>query len=185
MKYELITPPTGPAVPLTTAKAHLVVEHAADDELIQIYINQAAAWAQSYTGRHIGEQEWKVYGDTWCDILSIPFSPVRTIAIEYIDIDGATQTLATDQYYLDNKSYPATIQPRPAVEWPDLSDEPNCVTVTCQTGTNLLDGNMSSAIYLLTAHLYEQRSDSSPLRIHKIPHGVTVFLDLVRLVWVV
>lgn len=185
MKYELVTPPVGPAVPLVTAKQHLVVEHAADDELITMYIGQAAAWCSSYSGRHIGEQTWAVFGNTWCDVISLPFSPLQSVVVEYIDEDEATQTLAADQYYLDNKSYPATLQPRPTVTWPELSDAPNCVTVTCQTGSNTLNGNISAAVYLLVAHLYEQRSESAPINIHKIPHGVTTFLDLVRLVWVV
>ena len=184
MKYEQTAPPTGPIVPLATAKQHLVVEHASDDDLISMYISQAAGWCASYTGRHIGAQEWKVFSDNWCGILSIPFSPVNSVAIEYVDENGDTQTLADDQYYLDNKQYPATIAPRPAVEWPLLGEGPNVVTVICQTGSATLDPSVSAAIYLLTAHLYEQRSESSPLNVHKIPHGVTTFLDLVRLVWV-
>jgi uncharacterized phiE125 gp8 family phage protein len=184
MKYEQITPPIGSAVPLATAKAHLVVEHAADDELISLYIGQAASWAASYTGRHIGAQSWAVYADDWCGALSLPFSPVQSVVVTYIDIDGATQTLPADQYFLDDKQYPATISPRPTVTWPDLGDGPNVVTVTCQTGAAVLDGNISAAIYLLVGSLYEQRSESAPINIHRIPHGVTTFLDLVRLVWV-
>jgi len=185
MKYELITPPVGPAVPLATAKQHLVLEHSADDDLVTMYIGQASAWCASYSGRAIGEQEWAVYGDTWCDILSLPFSPLESVVVEYIDADENTQTLPDDQYYLDNKSYPATLRPRPTVNWPELSEAPNCITVTCQVGKNTQDGNIAAAIYLLVGHLYEQRSESAPINIHKIPHGVTTFLDLVRLVWVV
>ena len=184
MKYEQTAPPTGTIIPLATAKQHLVVEHSADDDLITIYLNQAASWAASYTGLNIGSQEWTVYADNWCGILSLPFSPLDSVVVQYIDENGDQQTLAADQYYLDNKQYPATLPPRPAVEWPLLGEGPNVVTVICQTGGGTVAPAVAAAVQLLTAHLYEQLSESSPLNVRKIPHGVTTFLDLVRLVWV-
>jgi uncharacterized phiE125 gp8 family phage protein len=182
VKYELITPPTGPAVSLASAKQHLVVEHSADDELITRQIAQAAAWCQGYSGRHIGTQTWAVFSDDWCGALSLPFSPVQSVTVEYVDEAGDTQTLAADQYYLDNKRYPATIYPASGVTWPTLGDGPNVVTVTCQTGADVIDGNISAAIYLLATHYYEQRSESSPVNMRSIPHGVTVALSSARMV---
>jgi uncharacterized phiE125 gp8 family phage protein len=183
MKYEQTTPPTGTVVPLASAKQHLVVEHAADDELITRQISQATAWCASYTGRHLGAQEWQLFADCWLGALSLPFFPIQSVVVTYVDIDDATQTLAADQYYLDNKTFPATLRPRPAVTWPELGGGPNVVTVTCQTGSATVNGNLSAAIFLLTAHLFEQRSESAPINIHRIPHGVTTFLDLERLTW--
>jgi uncharacterized phiE125 gp8 family phage protein len=182
VKYELITGPAGPAVSLASAKQHMVVEHSADDELIAMYIGQAADWCAAHTGRHFGAQAWAVYGNIWCEIVNLPFSPVQSVVVEYVDEAGDTQTLAADQYYLDNKRYPATIYPASGVTWPTLGDGPNVVTVTCQTGADVIDGNISAAIYLLATHYYEQRSESSPVNMRAIPHGVTAALSSARMV---
>jgi uncharacterized phiE125 gp8 family phage protein len=185
IKYENTAKPSGTVVPLATAKSHMVVEHAADDELINLYLQQASAWCSAYSGIHLLEQEWTAFGDTWCDIVALPFSPVRSIVITYIDEDGNTQTLADDQYYLDSKSYPAQITQAPAVTWPDLGPGPNVVTVVCQTGSTTTSDSITAAVLLLATHLYEQRSETSSLNIRRIPHGVTTFLDMVKLGWAV
>lgn len=183
MKIEQITPPNGTAVTLDSAKKHLYVEHTADDELISIYINQAAAWCSSYTGKHIGAQTWALYADRWCEAVSLPFYPLHSVTVTYIDTEGAQQTLPPDQYYFDGKQYPALLQPREGVTWPDVSPGPNVITVTCDTGAVSLNGNITAAIYLLVGHLYEQRSESAPINLKAIPMGVTSFLDNERLHW--
>ncbi|WP_196053510.1 head-tail connector protein [Paracoccus lichenicola] len=40
-----------PALPLPLVKAHLVVDHSEDDQLLNHYGNVAAAWVAAYTGQ--------------------------------------------------------------------------------------------------------------------------------------
>lgn len=42
-------------VTLSLAKAHLNIDHSADDELIQLYIDAAEAWFENHTGRKLAE----------------------------------------------------------------------------------------------------------------------------------
>lgn len=45
------------SVSLTLAKQHLNIDHANDDELIQLYIDAADAWFEAQTGRKTAEFE--------------------------------------------------------------------------------------------------------------------------------
>jgi len=43
------------SVTLSLAKAHLNIDHSADDELLQLYLDAADAWFESQTGRVLAE----------------------------------------------------------------------------------------------------------------------------------
>jgi uncharacterized phage protein (predicted DNA packaging) len=43
------------SVTLSLAKAHLNIDHAGDDELLQLYIDAADAWFASHTGRNLAD----------------------------------------------------------------------------------------------------------------------------------
>lgn len=45
------------SVSLTLAKKHLNIDHAHDDELIQLYIDAADVWFENQTGRKLTELE--------------------------------------------------------------------------------------------------------------------------------
>ena len=180
MKYEQLVAPTLAVIDLDVAKKHMYIEHSADDELVTMMLRNAEAWCSGYTGKFYSEQTWALYADDWCGAISLPFYPIISALVQYVDVDGLTQTLPDDQYYLDTKSYPGQLLPKDGITWPSLGDGPNTVTVTCVVGDNKVNGNVSAAILLLATHLYEQRSETSPLNIRAVPHGVTVFLGLDR-----
>jgi len=181
MKYELTTPRSGTVVSLDEAKAHLVVEHNADDALIPIYIEQATTFAESQTGRQLGSQVWTLYADDWCGALELPFYPVQSVVIKYDDTDGTEQTLADDQYLLDAIAYPATIRPADGVTWPDTSGKPNCIRVEVTAGSDTLNGNIQAGIYLMLGHLYENREAVTHGTMTELPLGARMFFDAERL----
>ena len=61
------------------------------------------------------------------EILLPPLQSVTSIS--YVDTDGATQTLAADQYLVDAKSQPARIAPAYGCAWPSTREQNNAVTV--------------------------------------------------------
>ncbi len=182
MKLERTVAPTELAVPLETAKEHIVVDHHDDDMLIEGYIRQATAYCERQLNHHIGAQEWMVYGDSWAEIQALPVYPLHSVVVTYDDEDGAEQTLAADQYFLDNKSFPARIMPATDVTWPDLGDGFNTVRVTCQTGHTETSDAARTAILLLVGHYYENREASSPVAIHTVPMAVDAAIDSEKLV---
>ena len=61
-----------------------------------------------------------------------PLSSVTSIT--YLDTDGATQTLAADQYVVDAISQPARISRAYNVDWPDTRVQNNAVKVRFVAG---------------------------------------------------
>lgn len=57
-----VTPPTGAIVSLPEVKAHLRVDHAHEDALIQAYMDAATSWIDGFDGvlgRCVMEQTWR------------------------------------------------------------------------------------------------------------------------------
>ncbi len=182
MKYERTVAPTTLAIALAEAKAQCVVDHHDDDPLIEAYIHQATEYCERYLGHHIGAQQWTLYGDGWNEISQVPFYPLHSVTIQYDDIDGVEQTLAADQYYLDNKIYPALICPAETAKWPELGPGVNVVRVACSTGHAKVLETTRRAILLLVGHYYENREATSPVNLHNVPLAVEAHLDTDRLV---
>lgn len=45
------------SVTLSLAKSHLNIDHSADDELLQLYLDAADAWFEAQTGRVLAEMQ--------------------------------------------------------------------------------------------------------------------------------
>ena len=181
MKYEQTAQRAAPVVSVADAKSHLVIDHNEDDNLVAMYIEQATAYCQAYTGIQLGSQGYSVYGDTWCEVASLPLYPIDSVVVKYIDTDLIEQTMDSTDYVLDNKVYPAILYPASGTSWPALGAGVNVVTVEAITSDAPLQSQVSAAIYLMTGHLYEHREASSHESLAEIPFGIEAFLDQVRL----
>lgn len=182
MKYERTTPRTVPPVAVDDVKRHLVVEHSNDDNLITAYIAQASDWAENYTGCKLGSQVWTVYGDCWADIAYLYFKPVDSVVVLYDDEDGSEQTLAADQYLLDNKSYPILIMPAPDVTWPELNKAPNNVRVEVTCGETVTPAVIEAGMNMLIGDMYNNRENSSITQMYEVPLGIRSFMDQARVI---
>lgn len=81
-------------------------------------------------------------------------------SIQYIDTNGATQTLAGANYTADMYSTPARIRPAYGLSWPATRLDMNAVTVTFVAGYATpadVPFNVKSAILLLAAELNDKR----------------------------
>lgn len=181
MKKELTTPRAAPVVTVDDVKSHIVVDHTTDDNLIALYIEQATDYVQQYTGRQFGSQVWTVYGNCWSQVQALSFKPITSIVVTYDDEDNTEQTLAADQYLLDDKAYPGYFYPAPEVTWPELYDGPNVARVAVTCGETTLPSSARAAIYLLCGDLYNQREHSNMVQLHEVPLSAKAFLDQLRI----
>jgi len=81
-------------------------------------------------------------------------------SIQYIDTDGATQTLAGANYTADVYSTPARIRPAYGLSWPATRLDMNAVTVTFVAGYATpadVPFNVKAALLLLAAELNDKR----------------------------
>lgn len=132
---------------LYLAAARLQVEHDSQLSLVRRTIRQRM---QCWPGRKI-------------ECVVAPLISVESI--EYLDADGATQTLSPDRYYIDADRRPGAIWRKPAIEWPELElDRTDAITITYTAGydrdTKPAPAHAVQAILLATGHAYKHRESA-------------------------
>jgi uncharacterized phiE125 gp8 family phage protein len=169
MTDRLVEPADGDAVSLELAKAHLVIDHTIDDALITQIIGAATAYAEEICNRGFVEQTWEAVfrsfpvsscgEDTYLELKRgnlIDPTPVIT----YRDAAGASQTLATSVYLVDDVSVPGRIRLAPDQTWPTIQNRWDAVRVEYTVGWP--DGDVPKpivqALLLLIAQMYENRT---------------------------
>ena len=113
-----------------------------NDPLLGIFIAAARAQAETELHRYLITQTLDAYFDDFPRYEN-PRFPDRTFrlpplqsvsAITYVDTDGTTRTLATDQYLVDAVSQPARISEAYGVSWPPARVQENAVKVRFVAG---------------------------------------------------
>jgi uncharacterized phiE125 gp8 family phage protein len=96
--------------------------------------------------------------------IELPVPPLQSVtSITYVDSNGDTQTLATDQYQVDALSTPGRVLPAYGVSWPTTRCQANAVNITFVAGYGLaaaVPATAKHAIKLLLSHWYENRESS-------------------------
>lgn len=174
-------------VSLTDAKDHLRVDTSADDSYINALIAAARQYVEEITRRALITQTWefslddfplsKLVDMPWSEYLEfrnrailLPRPPLQSVTkIEYVDTDGATQTLAASVYRVDTKSEPARLTEAEGETWPTTDHVTNAVTITYVAGYSPDDSSsptdeaanvpqpIKHAMKLLIGHWYENR----------------------------
>jgi len=136
MAVKLITPVSVQVLTKAIVKDRLkiTVATAADDEIDRL-IDQVRGACQDKTNRAVGAQTWQLAFDTWPEAIPLVLPPLVAVDwVKYYDADGVFQTLATDQYAVDDFREPGFIVPAANVTWPELLDTINAVRVQIQVG---------------------------------------------------
>jgi uncharacterized phiE125 gp8 family phage protein len=126
-------------------------------------------------GQNVGSANW--YGPQWGNSpgpltslraegrtgfeIFLAHDPIQTVdSVSYTDSDGATQTLASNQYKVDIVTEPARVVPAYGTTWPATRNEINAVTVqfTCGFGAAAaVPESIKSWIKLQVGAMYENR----------------------------
>lgn len=202
---RVVTAATGEQITLAEAKNHLKLDDYGspashpDDTLIEGLITAAREWAENYTGRAIVPQTFELvmsrFPTKQCtgigDEIPLPMAPIVAVSsVTYLDGAGASQTVATSDYTVDNWSTPGYVYPINGVSWPNTEVNPGAVTVRYSAGFTLptdspnnlpCPKSVKSAMLLIIGHLYANREQTSDLDLKEIPLGVTSLLDTVRI----
>lgn len=170
MGLSVVTPPASDPLSLAEAKAHLRVTSADEDGLIAGYILAAREYVETQTHLKLVTQTldytiddgwpWVRVRDYCKTRIEFPIKPVASItSITYVDSNGATQTLAADQYVLRNTGPVHFIEPAYGVTWPSVRCQTAAITVRVVAGGTLGDvpNPIMQALRLLVAHQYAQR----------------------------
>lgn len=190
MKFEQATFPTATnVVSLAQAKAHLRVEHADDESLIETLIGVAQNVVEGYTGRFLQQVEGSFYFDDFHEFMNLHAGPNLALrnsnsaeGVTYLDTAGRQIVVDLDKYVLEGKGYPARLRMLDAPSDVE-SDSLNAVRVDVTVGHTQADrpDALIAAMLLIIGHLYENRQDVGQHKTHATPLASRYLMEPYRL----
>lgn len=164
MPLKLITPPTTEPVSLAEAKAHLRVDGADEDALIDGLITAARQHAEVFTRRAFITQTWELVLDGWPnkESIEIPLPPLRSIvSVTYTDMDGVNTLWDAANYIVDTDSEPGRLVLDYEKTWPAVTLQPaGGIRIRFEAGyggSADVPQAIKQAMLLHIGFLYEQR----------------------------
>lgn len=147
MTVRVVTPPAYEPVSLAEAKAWCQIpDYVTDqDDEIRVVIAAARRHAENLTGRAFMPRTLQLILDRWttvCDDngcwvtgIELPHPPLREVtSVTYIDQNGVQQTLAADQYVVQDWREPARLVPAWQITWPAYRGLADAVRVNYRAG---------------------------------------------------
>lgn len=189
MIVDLVTEPASNPVSLSDAKEHLRVDHTDEDEYITRLIDTARRYCEKLVNKAFITQTWDVYFDDFPNTpFEVPLPPLQTVSsIIYTDKDGDNTTITAGTYVVDNKSYPARVNLSYGYSWPtDTLQTLNAVRVRFIAGygdnPNDIPEDYRQAILILVAHLFENREQTTDIKLTNIPFSIYDILGIDRII---
>lgn len=165
-----VSGPSQEPVTVAQAKTHCNVSHSDDDILFSALVSAAREACEDETGRCFTWSTYELRLDAFPKEIRLPRPPlIRVNSIRYVDEDGVTQTLGSDNWQLDDSSEPARIRPAYEMSWPATRRQMNAVTVSYVSGYPIDEAGSPAdyavnvpptiiqAIKITIAHLYVNR----------------------------
>lgn len=187
MRYKVTTAPATEPITLAEAKEHLRILHDDEDAMIELWITASREAVETMTRRALITQTVTAKLDGWPSSLKIPLPlpPLISVSsITYVDSDGATQTLAANQYQVVASGEPAYIVPAYAVTWPTLRSQPDNVTIVFTAGYGAaasVPARAKQAMFLLMSHMNENREAVNIGNIvNEVPLGVKALCGMMN-----
>jgi uncharacterized phiE125 gp8 family phage protein len=184
-------------VSLAEAQLHLRLDLAGsppshpDDGIVDALIVAAREYAEYYTGQAFARQSYslKLQEFNQEQVIDLGVWPVLSVqSVTYLDEDGQSQTLSTDDYLLDNQSKPARIVAKHNARWPTALDQANSIEVLFTAGCTDASPNdypvpksVKQAILLTLGHLYENRETVTGSQKYQLPMGAESLLQIHRI----
>ncbi|MCU7917081.1 MAG: phage head-tail connector protein [Candidatus Thiodiazotropha sp. (ex Epidulcina cf. delphinae)] len=169
MTYKVTVPPVVEPLTLVEAKAHLREELSDYDVQISALIKMAREFAEIFTSRALIDQTIEYRADSFADEIELPKPPLKTVeSVQYIDSDGATQTLPTAVYGVDTVSEPGRIYINDGQSWPTVLNVPLSITITITAGYGADGSSVPETIkeamkLILSKHYDLDRNDGTYL----------------------
>jgi uncharacterized phiE125 gp8 family phage protein len=158
-------------IPLGLLKSHVRVDFDDDDALLSLYLSAATSYFERASRRLLSQQTRTLKLGSFTDSM-LPFPPLVSVtSVQYVDGDGATQTLAGSEYIVD------TTRPVPVLRFtgtmPDLDpDVADRVTITYVCGWNDPPADVVRAVLELAAGYYLTRESVALVQFRPVPFGV-------------
>jgi uncharacterized phiE125 gp8 family phage protein len=184
MGLTLVTGPAEEPVSLEEMRLHLRVDDLGEEVThVAELIRSAREYVEEWVGCQMVTAVWKLTLNHFHDprhaykdcetgwTIRVPKWPLQAVsAVTYLDVQGATQTLATASYLVDSVRRPGRLFPAYGLEWPETYDVPNAVSITFTAGFGAADAVprlLRQVVKLLAAHDYENR-EPAPAEMERV-----------------
>ncbi len=189
LKLKLVTEPQNQPLSLNEAKAFLKLgdDDTADDALIMALLRAAVRHVETFTGRALITQTWRLTLDDWPsrsrlddqlwegvreaaelveakDHIEIPKPPLQSVtSFQIFNPSDAASTVATTVYFVDSESEPGRVGLRYGQVWPSTTLRRHSgIQITFvagygDTGNDVPD-DILAGLRLLVTHFYENRA---------------------------
>lgn len=117
---------------LADVKTQLRITGTDDDDALRAFIAAIRHRTETYLGKTLVTSTWELKLDCFDDEIQLPMDPIQSISpIQYVDDDGATQTLSSSLYQFDSKG---RLKPSYGNSWPSTRYQYGAVTITYIAG---------------------------------------------------
>jgi uncharacterized phiE125 gp8 family phage protein len=161
MRTSVSSPPASEPVSLSEAKAHLRIDHTAEDTLIAALITAARRVIEAETERKLVTQTVLLTLDATeaAPPIILPHGPVQSVSLFEVYTAGAWATVATTAYDLLGDRL-AMSEDDDATDWPTADRRFDAFRVTYVAGYGVpsaVPQDLKSALLITLGDLYENR----------------------------
>jgi uncharacterized phiE125 gp8 family phage protein len=166
---SLLTPPDASPVSLGEAKAHMRIEHDAENGLVAGLVGAAVDLFEQETGRQVMAAKWRATMSAFprgSEPLTLPRPPLTAVTlVTYTDQAGAPQTWASSEYSTAAPAGPyaarGSLYPRPGKLWPATYGAPGSAIVEFTAGYAVVPDALKLAVLAIAAEMYINREAGS------------------------
>lgn len=186
LETVVTTEPAAEPITLDQAKAQCRAEGTtADDALLDSYIKSARMHAEKYCGIRLITQTIKMRCSSFCDLASLADAPLQSVSsVEYLDTDGALQTLDPAVYQPVLYGLSPRIRLKTSQTYPSAYRADDAIIVTAQAGygaANAVPAPITHAIKLLVGQWYDNRAPIAVGEsVNELPNSVAALLSNYR-----
>jgi uncharacterized phiE125 gp8 family phage protein len=169
-----IEAPAVEPVDVEDVKAHLRIEHALDDDLLELYIKSAREQAEARMQRSIITTTLEAVFPRFSSAMALRLPTVTEIvSVKYLDTSGVEQTLAPSEYILRARRAPALLMPAHGKCFPETIGDPEAVKVRYKAGygedADAVPQDIKQWIMLTVGQMYETREAATSGSLQVVP----------------
>lgn len=124
--WTMTVEPTQEPITIVEAKQQARISHSRDEASLARFIRAARESAEEHMSRGLFTQTWQLTLDEFAERIVLPrAAPLQSATVQYYDVNGTLQTLATTVYDVDTASRPGSIARAANQTWPSLQADRN------------------------------------------------------------